>query len=292
MLQVQGLTRRFASLLAVDSVSFSLAEGELLGLLGLNGAGKSTTMRLLAGALAPHGGSVKMNGQNLLDAPSFLRRNIGYLPEKPPLYPEMRVLDYLRFAARIQGGSSERKHLQGCLEQVGLTGMGQRIIGRLSKGYQQRVGLAQALVHEPQLLILDEPTSGLDPAQRLEIRGVLSEQLGRGRSLILSTHLLEEVQATCDRVLILHQGKIVADEAVSEGGWLQTRVRGNDEMAFKALLAFCSHAVRLEEGVYRCPPDVDAGEVARLLSNFELVELRQGGSLQERFLSLTQRGGA
>ena len=289
MLHVQGLTRRFGSLLAVDQVSFSLAEGELLGLLGLNGAGKTTTMRVLAGALAAHAGVVEMRGQSLLDASPDLRRRVGYLPEKPPLYPEMRVLDYLRFASRIQGGNSSRKHLDECLEQVGLRGMERHLVGRLSKGYQQRVGLAQALIHEPELLILDEPTSGLDPAQRMEIRTLLSEQLRRGRSLILSTHLLEEVQATCDRVLILHQGKIAADESLGHATWLEARIEGDDQAAFAALRAFCPDATRLAAGHYRCPQTVDSGKVAKVLVGFDLVELRKSGSLYERFMDLTQR---
>ena len=162
-------------------------------------------------------------------------------------------------------------------------------MGRLSKGYQQRVGLAQALIHEPELLILDEPTSGLDPAQRMEIRSLLSDQIRRGRSLILSTHLLEEVEATCDRVLVLHRGKIAADEPLDQATWLEARVEGDDRAAFEALQAFCPDSVRLSSGHYRCPSAVESAEVARVLVDFNLVELRQSGSLHERFMALTQR---
>ena len=167
--------------------------------------------------------------------------------------------------------------------------MERHLVGRLSKGYQQRVGLAQALIHEPELLILDEPTSGLDPAQRMEIRTLLSEQLRRGRSLILSTHLLEEVQATCDRVLILHQGKIAADESLAQATWLEARIEGDDQAAFAALQALCPEATRLATGHYRCPQTVDSGKVAKVLVGFDLVELRKSGTLYERFMDLTQR---
>ena len=292
MLHVEGLTRRFGRLVAVNSLDFELQEGEVVGLLGLNGAGKSTTMKLLAGILAPHEGSATLYGKSLLESNSSLRNSVGYLPERPPLYPEMRVLDYLSFASRIRNGKASKVHLSGILEQVGLLGMERRIVGQLSKGFQQRVGIAQALVHNPKLLILDEPSSGLDPAQRLEIRSLLSGLSKSGRTLILSTHLLEEVEASCERVLILHKGSLVADEAVQQERKLDVRVSVDKAMAERLLLEKFPSAEVVSEGHFLCPGTVDPAEVSTLLAPFGLVKLAEAGSLQERFLSLTLRGEA
>ena len=287
MLQVEGLTRRFGRLTAVDSLSFQLREGEVVGLLGLNGAGKSTTMRLLAGILAPHEGTATLDGKSLLNADSELRNQIGYLPERPPLYLEMRVLDYLRFSARIRGVSLDRAQLSGVMEQAGLGGMERRILGRLSKGYQQRVGLAQALVHDPKLLILDEPSSGLDPVQRLEIRSLLKKLADGGRTLILSTHLLEEVEASCQRVLILQEGRLVADEPVSKRERLSVRISGDEEAAFEVLIGGFPEAERVSPGAFLCPSSAEAAEVARLMAPFGLEHLAKSGGLQERFVRAT-----
>lgn len=292
MLHVEGLTRRFGRLVAVNSLGFELQEGEVVGLLGLNGAGKSTTMRLLAGILAPHEGVATLHGQSLLESNPSLRNDVGYLPERPPLYPEMRVLDYLRFASRIRGGVIEGEHLRSVLSQVGLAGMERRILGQLSKGYQQRVGIAQALVHNPKLLILDEPSSGLDPAQRLEIRGLIAELASSGRTLILSTHLLEEVEASCQRVLILHKGCLVADEPVHQEKQLEVQVSLRKTDAARVLLEHCPGAVVVSEGRFLCPGTVDPAAVATHMAPFGLVHLSETGSLQERFLSLTLRGEA
>lgn len=292
MLHVEGLTRRFGRLVAVNSLDFQLQEGEVVGLLGLNGAGKSTTMKLLAGILAPHEGSATLDGQSLLETNPSLRNRVGYLPERPPLYPEMRVVEYLRFASRIRGGQASKSHLLGILEQVGLQGMERRIVGQLSKGFQQRVGIAQALVHNPKLLILDEPSSGLDPAQRLEIRNLLSGLSESGRTLILSTHLLEEVEASCERVLILHKGSLVADEAVHREKKLDVRVSVDKAKAGRLILEKFPSAEVVSEGQFLCPGDVDPAEVSTLMAPFGLVKLAEAGSLQERFLSLTLRGEA
>lgn len=292
MLHVEGLTRRFGRLVAVDSLDFELQEGEVVGLLGLNGAGKSTTMKLLAGILAPHEGSATLDGQSLLGSNSSLRNRVGYLPERPPLYPEMRVLEYLAFASRIRGADASRTHLLGVLEQVGLQGMERRILGQLSKGYQQRVGIAQALVHNPKLLILDEPSSGLDPAQRLEIRTLLKGLSKSGRTLILSTHLLEDVEASCERVLILHKGSLVADEPVNPERKLDVRVSRDTPSAEQVLLELFPGTEVVSEGRFLLPGTADPAEVSTRMAPYGLVRLAEAGSLQERFLSLTLRGEA
>ena len=292
MLRVQGLTRRFGPLVAVNSLEFQLQEGEVVGLLGLNGAGKSTTMKLLAGILAPHEGTATLFERSLLDSDSGLRNEVGYLPERPPLYPEMRVLDYLRFASRIRGGEVSNEHLRSTLVQVGLSGMERRILGQLSKGYQQRVGIAQALVHNPKLLILDEPSSGLDPAQRLEIRELIAGLAQSGRTLILSTHLLEEVEASCQRVLILHQGCLVADEPVHREELLDVRVATNTAEAAQVLVDRFPGTIVVSDGCFLCPGAVDPASVATIMAPYGLLRLAEAGGLQERFLSLTMRGEA
>ena len=292
MLHVEGLTRRFGRLVAVNSLDFQLQEGEVVGLLGLNGAGKSTTMKLLAGILAPHEGTATFQGKSLFDSDGSLRNQVGYLPERPPLYPEMRVLDYLRFAARIRGGDAGQDPLRETLDQVGLAGFERRILGHLSKGYQQRVGLAQALVHNPKLLILDEPSSGLDPAQRLEIRELIAGLARGGRTLILSTHLLEEVEASCQRVLILHKGRLVADEPVHREEQLEVVVSESPVEAERVLKEQLPETVVVSEGHFLCPGAADAAALARLMAPYGLCRLAEAGGLQERFLSLTMRGEA
>jgi len=200
---------------AVDDISIQLKKGEVLGLLGPNGAGKTTTMRMITGNLAPHAGSIEICGVDLLDEPQKAKSRLGYLPEIPPLYFDMTVDEYLRFAARIH--RVERQQITHALEtskqQCGLIDRGKHLIGALSKGLQQRVGIAQAIIHEPDIIILDEPTVGLDPNQMREIRELIRE-LGKKCSVMLSTHLLSEVESVCDRVQIMHQGQMVMNETV------------------------------------------------------------------------------
>lgn len=215
LISVEHLYRRYASLLAVNNVSFELARGEVLGFLGPNGAGKSTTMQIITGNLAPTSGRIRIGGIDLLDNPKQAKAEIGYLPEQPPLYRELTVDEYLRFCARLNrirrdivGRSVERAKQRCGLEQVG-----KRLINNLSKGYQQRVGIAQAIIHSPSVVVLDEPTVGLDPIQIREIRQLIRE-LGQEHGVILSTHILPEVQMTCDRVQIINQGQLVYSDHI------------------------------------------------------------------------------
>ena len=214
---VSGLTKVYGEQHAVDNLSFSLKPGEIVGFLGPNGAGKSTTMKMVTGYLQPTGGTATVAGHDAATRPLDVRRLLGYLPESNPLYYDMYVREYLRFSAGLHGirGAAARKRVE---EMIGLTGLGKeahKTIGALSKGYKQRVGLAQALLHDPQVLILDEPTSGLDPNQILEIRELIS-RVGQQKTVLLSTHIMQEVQALCGRVLIISAGKLVADSSVAD----------------------------------------------------------------------------
>jgi ABC-2 type transport system ATP-binding protein len=215
--QVEQLTRCYGDIRAVDGVSFTLCRSQIIGFLGLNGAGKSTTMRMLAGVLAPDAGRIVIDGVDLLDQPRLAKQAIGYLPEQPPLYRELTVDEQLRYSARLHGlgRPASRQAVAWAKERCGLTGVGRRLIDNLSKGYRQRVGIAQAILHEPPVLILDEPTIGLDPVQLREIRALIRE-LGRDRGVILSTHLLPEVQATCTHVQIMQAGRLIHAGALAE----------------------------------------------------------------------------
>jgi ABC-2 type transport system ATP-binding protein len=211
MVQVAALTKRFGRQAAVQDVSFEVAAGEVVGLLGPNGAGKSTIMRILACYMPATAGTVRVAGLDVFHEADAVRRQIGYMPENNPLYLDMRVREYLKFRARLKGlgRAASRARVDAVLEQCGLVEVTRKIIGTLSKGYRQRVGLADALVHEPQLIILDEPTIGLDPRQLRAVRDMI-RALGRERTILISSHILPEIEATCGRVLILHAGRIVA----------------------------------------------------------------------------------
>ncbi|MBI3610347.1 MAG: ABC transporter ATP-binding protein [Nitrospirae bacterium] len=211
MIQVQNLTKRYGDHTAIEDVTFNVEKGEVLAFLGPNGAGKTTTMRILTGFMPATSGTATIAGHDIFDEPYEVKKRIGYLPESPPLYTEMTVTEYLRFIAKIKG--IERKQraqaLTRALERCVLTEVRGRLIGNLSRGYRQRVGLAQALIHDPEVLILDEPTTGLDPKQIIEMRQVIKELAGR-HTVILSTHILPEATAVCQRVIIIHEGRIVA----------------------------------------------------------------------------------
>ena len=217
LMVVERLSRRYGETQAVDAVSFTLERGQVLGFLGLNGAGKSTTMRMLAGVLAPDAGRIVINGADLLDQPRRAKRAVGYLPEQPPLYRELTVDEQLRYSAGLNGldRAASRRAVAQVKTRCGLADVGQRLTGNLSKGYRQRVGIAQTLLHDPPVLILDEPTVGLDPIQTWEIRALIRE-LGQERGVILSTHLLPEVQATCSHVQIMRSGRLVYAGALAE----------------------------------------------------------------------------
>jgi ABC-2 type transport system ATP-binding protein len=213
VIEAKDLTKHYGDFVAIDKLNFQVKRGEIVGLLGPNGAGKSTTMKILTCYTAPTEGSARVNGHDVFENPVSAREAIGYLPESTPLYTEMLVYEYLEFAAEMRGlkGEKAKKQIKRAVEETSLGDVIGKEIRALSKGYRQRVGLAQALVHEPSLLILDEPMSGLDPNQAIEVRDVIKE-IGKERTVILSTHNLPEVQVTCDRVLIIARGKIVADD--------------------------------------------------------------------------------
>lgn len=211
MIKVEGVTKKYPARLAVDHVSFEVGRGEILGFLGPNGAGKTTTMRMLTGYLPMSAGRIEVAGYDVATQPREVSRRIGYLPESCPLYPEMRVDEYLRFRAELKGvkATARRAKIAEVKEQCGLTEVGSRIIGQLSKGYRQRVGLADSLVHDPELLILDEPTVGLDPVQIRQVRELI-RRLASRHTILLCTHILPEVEAICERILIINEGKVVA----------------------------------------------------------------------------------
>ena len=214
---VENLTKKYGAQKAVDNISFKVKTGEILGFLGPNGAGKTTTMKIITTFLTPNDGNAFVGNFSIKDDPESIRKNIGYLPENNPLYEDMPVIDYLRFVAELQQ-IEKTKINDRILEMVnlcGLEGEKHKKINELSKGYKQRVGLAQALIHNPEVLILDEPTSGLDPNQIVEIRELI-KKIGREKTVILSSHILAEVEATCDRILIINKGKIVADGTAKE----------------------------------------------------------------------------
>jgi ABC-2 type transport system ATP-binding protein len=243
-IRIENLTKKYGGQRAVDNISMEVKTGEIVGFLGPNGAGKTTTMRMITNFITPTEGSITIGGKKVETHADEIKKHIGYLPENNPLYLDMPVIDYLEYVAGLQGIPRE-KIMGRVVEMIRVTGLNQekhKKIGELSKGYRQRVGLAQALIHDPQILILDEPTSGLDPNQIAEIRKLIRE-LGRHKTVILSTHILSEVEATCDRILIIHQGKIVAD-STSEllrkqaGGEELLRVKiedGETNAVFRAL---------------------------------------------------------
>lgn len=217
VVRAENLVKKYGSRKALDDVSFELRQGEILGLLGPNGAGKTTAMRILTGFFPPNRGKVWIHGRDLFNNPRVVKRKIGYLPETVNLYLDMRVREFLSFVASVKGVSGRRrpKEVEDKLSLCGLWNVRHRLIGKLSKGYKQRVGLAQAMIGDPDVLILDEPTSGLDPKQIIEIRTLIRE-LGKQRTLILSTHILPEVSMVCDRVMIINQGKIIATGTTEE----------------------------------------------------------------------------
>ena len=221
---VQNLTKTYGTQTAVDHISFEVKQGEILGFLGPNGAGKSTTMKILAGFIPPSSGTATVGGQDILQHSIAVRKNIGYLPENNPLYHDMYVREFLEFSAKVTGlHKNVPARISELIETVGLDAEQKKKIGQLSKGYKQRVGLAQALLHDPQVLILDEPTSGLDPNQLADIRALI-KKLGKEKTILFSTHIMQEVETVCDRIIIIHQGSIVADDTTLN---LQKRMQGS-----------------------------------------------------------------
>ncbi|MFH1465934.1 MAG: ABC transporter ATP-binding protein [Pseudomonadota bacterium] len=297
MIQVEHLTRRFGDLYAVRDVSFHVARGEVVGFLGPNGAGKTTTMRILAGSLGASGGHARIGGHDVATEPRAVKRTLGYLPEHPPLYPTMTVSSYLTFAARIKGAEDPPAAVTRALGLTGLEGVSGRLLAHLSKGYQQRVGLAQALVHDPQVLVLDEPTSGLDPAQRKDIRDLIRELAAGDRTVILSTHVLPEVERLCQRVIIIAQGRIVAQDRMDALAGHRRQVRlqvGRPGEALEAALAAVPGVIEVQarpEGVYELLAEGDPrADVAQAAAPFGLLELLGRERLEDTFLRLTRDG--
>ena len=309
MIEVDGLTKDYGSTRAVDQVSFQVRKGEVLGFLGPNGAGKSTTMKILTCFLSPTEGRAKVAGFDVFDQSLEVRRHIGYLPEDTPIYRDMTVVEFLEFAADMRG--MDRATSPGRIKEIGVRcGLGDvagKLVGELSKGYRQRVGLAQAMLHDPDILILDEPTSGLDPNQIVEIRSLIKE-IGREKTVILSTHILPEVQATCSRILIISGGKLVADgtpealRAREKGGRYRVVVESNgvakeairDRLAGLAGVARCE-MIAGEEGAHAFAIDAAAASDLRKLifraavdNRWTLLELlRESASLEDVFRNLT-----
>ena len=299
LIEARELSRRYGANYAVNGLNLTLRQGEILGLLGPNGAGKSTTMKMLAGCLAPSGGTIKINGIDLAEDATGAKNHLGYLPEQPPLYPELTVDEYLNFCAGLHGvPSAERKAAVARSKQAcGLNDVAHRLIHNLSKGYQQRVGLAQAIVHRPKVIILDEPTVGLDPIQIREIRSLIKE-LGQSHSVILSSHILPEIQAVCGRVMIINKGRAVYSESIDQtaGHRVESVVVGlRRAPSLDALkgLPGVNRAEALEDNLFRLgvAKDADPREVlaeAAAKNNWGLFELRaQSKTLEEVFVELT-----
>jgi len=304
MIEVRHLTKRYGTVRAIEEVNFSVNRGEVVGFLGPNGAGKTTTMRILCGCIGANTGEVVIDGMNVMDQPEQVKTRIGYLPENPPLYGTMIVRDYVRFAATIKGvedpdaATNRVLALVGLDREVGGQPASERIVGHLSKGFQQRVGLAQALVHDPQVLVLDEPTSGLDPAQRKEIRELLVElSEGEGRTVVLSTHVLAEIEAICDRVVVIDQGHIVAQDTLAglrgETGRVRVRLAEPGPKARTALEAVpgVEETTEDEDGAYTVTTRGDVrADVARAMVGYGLLELAEADTLEDIYLRLTGAG--
>lgn len=299
VIQVENLSRYYQNTPAIKNLSFSLNAGEVLGFLGPNGAGKSTTMQILTGNLAPSEGQVTINGFDIIESPREAKQQMGYLPEHPPVYRESSVDEYLKYCAQLRGIDkiSISKAIDDSKQQCGLGDVGRRLIGNLSKGYQQRVGIAQAIIHNPPVVILDEPTVGLDPIQMRDIRSLI-KTLGQERSVILSTHILSEVQATCDRVQIIQQGKLIyhsSIEALNLSGTQSIIVALNQPPAIEQLkqIDLVSHVDVIDNNHFRLffdgespAPIIVQQSVKQDWGLYELIPDQR--SLEDLFIELTQ----
>jgi ABC-2 type transport system ATP-binding protein len=312
MITVKSLTKKYAHTVAVDQISFEVPQGQIVGFLGPNGAGKTTTMRMLTCFLSPTGGTATVTGFDILEHPLEVKKRIGYLPETPPVYPEMRIAEYLSFVGQIKGLASKdlRARVDYACERCAIQDVRNKLIGKLSKGYRQRVGLAQAIIHNPDVLILDEPTAGLDPKQINETRDLIKSLAG-DHTIILSTHILPEVSQTCERVIIINKGKIVATDSVSN---LQNRARSGESVLVEVAgrngsldaaavqrkleqVAGVTRVISKADGQKRTVFEVEGGkgrslrgDLARAVveSGWDLNELRTAAmSLEEIFLQLT-----
>jgi len=310
MIEVEGLSKRFGAITAVDKISFKVEKGEVVGFLGPNGAGKTTTMRILTGYLPADEGRCTIAGFEVLTESLEVRKHIGYLPEDTPLYQDISVENFLKYVAEIRGisKSEQKSRVNKIIEICGLESVVKMDISELSKGFRQRTGLAQAMIHDPEILIMDEPTSGLDPNQIIEIRELI-KRLGKEKTVILSTHILSEAEATCGRVLIINQGKLIADGSLEEitrsarGANLhKVKARGNKEIIesqFKALAGVSSYKLIKEEAgilsyeIYAEPEADLCEEIFKVAvkAGFILTELyRERRSLEKVFTQLTGSG--
>jgi ABC-2 type transport system ATP-binding protein len=302
MIRVEGLTKDYGPRRAIENISFDAQKGEILGFLGPNGAGKTTTMRILCGYMPPTAGKAEVAGFDVVDKSLEVRKRVGYMPESVPLYPDMTVFDYLKYMADLRRVPEAEESVEDVIDMLHLEERIDSFISSLSKGMRQRVGLAQALLHDPEVLILDEPTIGLDPAQIKEVRNMIQE-IGRERTVMLSTHILSEAQQICDRVLIINKGHIVAEDAPEQ---LQARITGakqilikigNDPDGVEAILTGLSEITKIiksKEGIFTleaAPGKDPRPEIARRLVNggFDLLEMHAtGASLEDIFLQLTR----
>jgi ABC-2 type transport system ATP-binding protein len=312
MIKVQELTKKYARTTAVDQISFEVAKGQIVGFLGPNGAGKTTTMRMLTCFLPPSAGTATVAGFDVLEQPLEVKKRIGYLPETPPIYPEMETTEYLKFVGKLKGlsGADLQKRIDYVCERCAVGDVKNKLLGKLSKGYRQRVGLAQAIIHNPDVLILDEPTAGLDPKQINETRDLIKGLAG-DHTIILSTHILPEVEQTCEQVIIINKGKLVATDSVRN---LQARARGAETMVLEVAgrngsleTEIAQHRLEQVTGVSRVLAkhqsdgrvvfEVESqkgrfvrGDLARAVveAGWDLNELRPAAmSLEEIFLQLT-----
>ena len=312
MIKVTQLTKRYARTIAVDEISFDVAKGQIVGFLGPNGAGKTTTMRMLTCFLPPSAGTATVAGFDVLEQPLEVKKRIGYLPETPPIYPEMSTSEYLQFVGKLKGlsGADLTKRVDYVCGRCAISDVKSKLLGKLSKGYRQRVGLAQAIIHNPDVLILDEPTAGLDPKQINETRDLIKDLAGE-HTIILSTHILPEVEQTCEQVIIINRGKLVATDSVRN---LQARARGAESVLVEVAGRDCKlepsqvqHQLEQVSGVSRvlCRQQLEAravfeveskkgtfvrGDLARAIveAGWDLNELRSAAmSLEEVFLQLT-----
>ena len=286
MINVSGLTKNYGKNRGINDISFTIPEGQIVGFLGPNGAGKTTTMNIITGYMASDSGTVTINEIDMVKQPIDAKKHIGYLPEQPPLYHAMTVKEYLDFVYELKGVQSESKkdHISGICEIIGLGEVYPRVIAHLSKGYRQRVGLAQALIGDPEVLVLDEPTVGLDPRQIVEIRNVIKD-MGKKRTIILSTHILPEVSAICERVLVISNGVIVADDKPEN---LETATRGSSELIVRI--------AGPEEGVISVLNGINEVKSAKSLGEIEtgsfdyLVESNQGSDIRKpMFMALAEK---
>ena len=304
MIELSGVSKSYGPLKAAENISFSLHKGEILGFLGPNGAGKTTVMKIITGFMPPDSGSVKIKGVDISKDPVGTRKSIGYLPENNPLYTDMTVEEYLRFIASMRGLPDPDKAISSALSKCGISNVSHRITGHLSKGYRQRVGLAQAIIHDPEILILDEPVNGLDPKQIAEIRTLIRD-LGKEKTVILCSHILSEVEAVADSVLIINEGRIVADDRIEN---LREKSKGGNIFVLELLeipvdaiekIKEIRHVTKAEPsgaGIFKIVATGEK-ETANLIfdtavrNNWKLAQLyMEGSSLENMFLDLTEGG--